>query len=62
MARPEAAPAAAPDPAFEAWKDLATATATLIDGPRRATLAACDAKGRTVRINVELQLAIPVAR
>jgi hypothetical protein len=43
----------APDKAFDDWKDPATAVASLIDGPRRATLAACDVKARTVRVIVD---------
>jgi hypothetical protein len=51
--RRDTAPTPAPEKAFEAWKDLATAVATLIDDPMRATLAACDARARTVRIVVD---------
>jgi len=51
--RPATAPTPPPDPAWGAWKDLASALTTLIDGPRRATLAACDGKARTVRIVVD---------
>jgi hypothetical protein len=46
-------PTPPPDKEFEDWKDPATAVATLIDAPRRATLGACDAKARTVRVVVD---------
>lgn len=42
-----------PETAFADWKDLAAAVASLIDAPRRATLAACDARARTVRLVVD---------
>ena len=42
-----------PDKAFDDWKDPATAVATLINASRRATLGACDAKARTVRVVVD---------
>ncbi|MEO7097141.1 MAG: hypothetical protein ABI175_28030, partial [Polyangiales bacterium] len=51
--RRDTAPTPAAEPAFADWKDLATAVTTLIDGARRATLAACDAKARTVRVVVD---------
>lgn len=50
------APGAAPpavEPAFAAWRDPAATIATSIDAARRATLAACDARPRTIRLVVD---------
>ncbi len=51
--RRDTAPTPPPDKEFADWKDPASAVATLIDAPRRATLAACDTKARTVRVVVD---------
>lgn len=50
----DGAAAAAPDKAFDDWRDLPAALAREIDEPRRAALAACDAKPRTVRLVLDL--------
>lgn len=47
----DAAPA---DPAFDDWRDPAAAIAKAIDDKRRAALAACDRKPRTVRLILDL--------
>ena len=51
-----AAGAAAPaiDKAFADWRDLPATLSTLIDAKRRAALAACDRKPRTVRVILDL--------
>jgi len=49
------APAPPADPAFAAWRDPAAAIATLIDPRRRAALAACDRRPRTVRLILDLR-------
>ena len=46
-------PTPRPDKEFDDWKDPATTVASLIDAPKRATLAACDGKARTVRVVVD---------
>ncbi|HSD87853.1 MAG TPA: hypothetical protein VLB44_10080 [Kofleriaceae bacterium] len=40
--------------AFDDWRDLPAALATVIDAKRRTSLAACDAKPRTVRLILDL--------
>jgi len=46
---------ATPDKAFDDWRDPAATLATLIDAKRRAALAACDGKPRTVRVILDLR-------
>jgi hypothetical protein len=43
------------DPAFAAWLDPAATLATSIDATRRAALAACDRRPRTIRLVVDLR-------
>jgi hypothetical protein len=45
---------AAPDKAFDTWKDPATAVAAFVDDKAKASLAACDKKARTVRVILDL--------
>ena len=42
------------DRAFDDWRDPAKAIAALVDDKRRASLAACDRKARTVRLVLDL--------
>ncbi len=46
---------AAVDPAFDAWRDPAKTIEVLVDPARRAALAACDRKARTVRFVLDLR-------
>ena len=50
----DGAPAPAAAKAFDDWRDLPAALATVIDAKRRTSLAACDASPRTVRIILDL--------
>lgn len=45
----------APVPAFGDWRDPAKTLATVLDPGRRAALAACDRRPRTVRITLDLR-------
>jgi hypothetical protein len=49
------APAPAPDPAFEAWRDLPSSLAALLTPARRTALAGCDRRARTVRVMLDLR-------
>ena len=51
----EGATAPAVDPAFASWRDPAATLATFFDDSRKAALAACDPKPRTVRLILDLR-------
>lgn len=42
-------------PSFDTWRDVPATLATLLDADKRAALAACDVKARTVRVILDVR-------